>query len=273
MVAFPTTAIRVASSSDPSVLYTVTITSATEASCTCPAAEHRPGPCKHARAVLEELAGVLPQIPELAEHADSAGATPPGDARPPAAGPPRAGEASPNDPPTADEWIAAHKAIAADPEDPTARQTLRALEWRERMYAKANPAEDPERIRALVVKVLGRHGQYVTEELAEAVRLVGLPVVPPTIREWRAAERERDDAEAAWERRPPSSSMIRSAYRGRQLGARDALLELRARAEAWRLHGGTAAGLEERREVLHGLEAQRRADHARNATNAAEAAA
>ncbi len=49
---FPITVIPVASDRSPGTIYTVTVMSPTQAECSCPAAQHYDGPCKHARRIL-----------------------------------------------------------------------------------------------------------------------------------------------------------------------------------------------------------------------------
>lgn len=126
--------IPVRSSSDPAVLYTVTVDGTGEATCTCPAFEHRPGPCKHARQVLADLAEVLPEV-KVPDQPAPARAVPPRPA--PAPGPADEG-------PTADEWMAAERALAQAGDDPealaAARRALRVLEGREAMAAASHGA-------------------------------------------------------------------------------------------------------------------------------------
>jgi hypothetical protein len=266
MTPFPTTSIPVRSSTDPTILYTVTVgpgagdTDLT-VECTCPSREH---PCKHGRRILRELAEALVGVPELEHYrqALNASAADGFPAHRETAGQPRTptytvGMLRPEDlrePPTPDEWAAA----AGDP------QAEAALRWRETEYAKRHPELDRQAVVDRVALALGKHGVAVREDLAELAVEAGLEVIPPTASDWTAWDRRTEDAERALSLSadPDTPSDVAAARDAEALDTYATGRELLARAQACR-EGAGADRLEVIRQEFdtreaHRLEAARR---------------
>jgi len=207
----PSMTIPVRSESDPEVVYTVTI-GADGATCSCPAATYRPGPCKHAAPILADIADVAGEAPAWQQPTPTAAPSPA--------------------PALADEHLAAQRALEADPADAAARQAARAVEWAEHVEAIAEPDSDTAGVAARIAKALGGWGVAVTEELAQLAREVGLQVIPPTVAEVEAAAAE---FAACCEAGPSLGSIAqRHNRRARYLEAMEAGLRVRARATAGR---------------------------------------